>query len=75
MKWSVRKYRTFPDGFYESKETVIQGGTIAKIAKEQIEKASGKKIVSNKNAIELRNEKKRLTLEEQNGRIYRFIRW
>ena len=53
-----------PNGFDESKKVVIQGGTIAKMAKEQIEEASGKKIVSNKNAKELRNEKKRLTLEE-----------
>ena len=48
---------TNPTGFEESKNTVIQGGTIAKMAKEQIEKASGKKIVSSKNAKELRNEK------------------
>ena len=47
-----------PSGFDESRKTVIQGGTIAKMAKEQIEKASGKKIVSNKNATELRNEKR-----------------
>ena len=48
---------TNPIGFEESKNTVIQGGTIAKIAKEQIEKASGKQIVSSKNAKELINEK------------------
>ena len=48
----------------KSKKVVIQGGTIAKIAKEQIEEASGKKIVSNKNAKELRNEKKRIMLDE-----------
>ena len=39
---------TNPNGFDASRKTVIQGGTIAKMAKEQIEKASGKKIVSNK---------------------------
>ena len=55
---------TNPNGFDESKKVVIQGGTIAKMAKEQIEEASGKKIVSNKNAAELRSEKKRLMLEE-----------
>ena len=48
---------TNPIGFEESKNTVIQGRTIAKIAKEQIEKASGKQIVSSKNAKELINEK------------------
>ena len=47
---------TNPTGFEESKNTLIQGGTIAKMAKEQIEKASGKKIVSSKNAKKLRNE-------------------
>lgn len=50
---------TNPNGFNESKNTVIQGGEIAKMTKEQIEKASGKQIVSNKNAKELRNEKNR----------------
>jgi len=47
---------TNPNGFEESKCTVIQGGKIAKTAKEQIEKASGKKMVSTKNVKELRNE-------------------
>ena len=46
---------TNPTGFEESKNTVIQGGTIAKMAKDQIEKASGKKIISNKNAKQLGN--------------------
>ena len=40
---------THPFGFEESKRTVIQGGTIASLAKKQIEKASGRKIISNKN--------------------------
>lgn len=53
---------TNPNGFEESKSTVIQGGTIAKMAKEQIEKASGKQIVSSKNAKELRNEKSKQLL-------------
>ena len=45
---------TNPNGFDESKNTVVQGAGIAKMAKEQIEKASGKKVVSSKNAKELR---------------------
>ena len=49
----------------KSKKVVIQGGTIVKMAKEQIEEASGKKIVSNKNAAELRTEKKKINLEKQ----------
>jgi len=55
---------TNPTGFEESKSTVLQGGTIAKMAKEQIEKASGKKIVSNKNAKELRDETTHQLLNE-----------
>ena len=47
-----------PNGFEENKDTVIKGGTIAKVAKEQIEKASNKKVVSSDNAIELRAKKK-----------------
>lgn len=39
-----------PQGFDETKQTVIKGANVAKIAREQIEKESGKKIVSNKNA-------------------------
>ncbi|MEG1363216.1 MAG: hypothetical protein RSC92_02105 [Clostridia bacterium] len=39
-----------PQGFDETKETVIKGANVAKTAREQIEKESGKKIVSNKNA-------------------------
>lgn len=39
-----------PQGFDETKETVIKGANVAKIAREQIEKESGKKIVSSKNA-------------------------
>ncbi|MDD3304367.1 MAG: Bro-N domain-containing protein [Clostridia bacterium] len=39
-----------PQGFDETKQTVIKGGNVAKIAKEQIEKESGKKILSSSNA-------------------------
>lgn len=45
---------TNPQGFNETKQTVIKGANIAKIAKEQIEKETGKKIVSNENAGEIR---------------------
>lgn len=40
--------------FNEAKQSVIKGGNIAKIAKEQLEKETGKKIVSDKNAKEIR---------------------
>ena len=43
-----------PNGFDETKETVIKGGNIAKMAREQIEKETGKKVVSEKNTKELR---------------------
>ena len=41
-------------GFDGAKQFVIKGGNIAKMAKEQLEKKTGKKIVSNKNAKEIR---------------------
>lgn len=42
-------------GFDEARESVIKGGNIAKNAKEQLEKETGKKIVSSNNATEIRN--------------------
>lgn len=39
-----------PEGFDETKQIVIKGANVAKIAREQIEKESGEKIVSSKNA-------------------------
>jgi len=39
-----------PQGFDETKQTVVKGANVAKMAREQIEKESGKKIVSSKNA-------------------------
>lgn len=41
-------------GFDGAKQSVIKGGNIAKMAKEQLEKETGKKIVSDKNAKEIR---------------------
>ena len=41
-------------GFDGAKQSVIKGGNIAKIAKEQLEKETGKKIISNNNEKELR---------------------
>ena len=37
-------------GFKSAEKSVIKGGNIAKMAKEQLEKETGKKIISNKNA-------------------------
>ncbi len=37
-------------GFKEAEDSVIKGGNIARIAKEQLEKETGKKVVSDKNA-------------------------
>ena len=42
------------NGFEGAEKSVIKGGNIAKIAKEQLEKETGKKIISNKNAKEIR---------------------
>ncbi len=41
-------------GFKEAEDSVIKGGNIARIAKEQLEKETGKKVISNKNAKEIR---------------------
>ena len=42
-------------GFNNAKQSVIKGGNIAKIAKEQLEKETGKKVISNKNQRKIRN--------------------
>ena len=41
-------------GYKEAEDSVIKGGNIAKVAREQLEKETGKKIVSGKNAKEIR---------------------
>ena len=41
-------------GFREAEDSVIKGGNIAKIAKDQLEKETGKKVVSDKNAKKIR---------------------
>ena len=41
-------------GFKEAEDSVIKGGNIARIAKEQLEKETGKKVISNKKVRELR---------------------
>ena len=41
-------------GFREAEDSVKKGGNIAKIAKEQLEKETGKKVISDKNAKEIR---------------------
>jgi len=41
-------------GFESVEKSVIKGGNIAKMAKEQLEKETGKKIISDKNAKEIR---------------------
>ncbi len=42
-------------GFKEAEDSVLKGGNIAKIAKEQLEKETGKKVVSDKNAKQIRS--------------------
>ena len=41
-------------GFKEAEDSVIKGGNIARIAKEQLEKETGEKVVSDKNAKGIR---------------------
>ena len=43
-------------GFDNAKHSVLKGGNIAKLAKDALEKETGKKVVSSKNAKQLRNE-------------------
>lgn len=42
------------NGFKEAENSVIEGGNVARIAREQLERKIGKKVVSNKNAKEIR---------------------
>ncbi|MBR3132635.1 MAG: hypothetical protein IKG42_00915 [Clostridia bacterium] len=41
-------------GFKEAENSVIEGGDVARIAKEQLERKIGKKVISDKNAKEIR---------------------
>ena len=41
-------------GFKEAEDSVKKGGNIAKIAREQLEKETGKNVISDKNAKEIR---------------------
>ena len=41
-------------GFNEAQDSIIEGGNIARIAREQLERKTGKKVVSDKNAKEIR---------------------
>ena len=45
---------TNAQGFKGAESSVKKGGNIARIAKEQLEKETGKKVISNKNAKEIR---------------------
>jgi len=48
-----------PENFEENKQTAYEGGEVAKVARKEIEKKTGKKVVSEKNAQSLMKEKKR----------------
>ena len=53
-------------GFNNAKQSVIKGGNIAKIAKEQLEKETGKKVISGRNAREMRNLELETKKDEKN---------
>ena len=53
-------------GFNNAKHSVIKGGNIAKIAKEQLEKETGKKVISDRNAREMRNLELETKKDEKN---------
>ena len=42
-------------GFKEAQDSVIEGGSVARVAKEQLEMKIGRKVISDKNAKEIRN--------------------
>lgn len=42
-------------GFKEAQNSVIEGGSVARVAKEQLERKIGRKVISDKNAKEIRN--------------------
>ena len=42
-------------GFKEAQNSVIEGGNVARVAKEQLERKIGRKVISDKNAKEIRN--------------------
>ena len=41
-------------GFKEAQDSVIEGGNIARVAREQLERKTGKRVVSNKSVKEIR---------------------
>jgi len=45
---------TNPKGLDGAKQSVIKGANVAKIAREQIEKETGKRVISNQNAKQIR---------------------
>ena len=57
---------TNEEGFNNAKQSVIKGGNIAKIAKEQLEKETGKKVISDRNAREMRNLELETKKDEKN---------
>ena len=42
------------NGFKEAEDSVLEGGNVARVAREQLERKIEKKVISNKNAKEIR---------------------
>jgi hypothetical protein len=51
-------------GFYECKDAAVEGGTIAKNTRKEIEEKTGKSVVSNENYLHL-TEKRKKHIEQQ----------
>ena len=51
-------------GFCENKEAAIEGGTVAGVARVELEKRSSEKIISQENYLHL-SEKKKLTINKK----------
>ena len=57
---------TNEEGFNNAKQSVIKGRKIAKISKEQLKKETGKKVISDRNAREMRNLELETKKDEKN---------
>jgi len=56
-----------PENFNENKKIAKEGGKVANVARKQLEKTTGKKVISNLNAKSLKDAKKNKAIENNDG--------
>ena len=56
---------TNPEGFEESKDVAVQGGSVAKVAREALEQKTGKKVVTDLNAKTVLGHKKSIGTDDE----------